>query len=77
MGKPKHTGYLVGLAHYLMAALSLVADPACWMKDRGDVLTVVTPGLVVGTVLFVVASFEQVGGESGRLLACSSTDRFD
>lgn len=59
-------GYLVGFAHYAMAALSLVADPACWEEDgRGQPFTA-TPALVVGVALFVGASIEQVR-EIGRV----------
>ena len=53
-------GYLVGFAHYAMAALSLVADPACWQEEQKEQQPRVTIGLVAGTVLFVVASIEQV-----------------
>jgi hypothetical protein len=60
------SGYLVGFAHYIMAALSLVADPACWEEAAEERQpgkpphAGVTMGIVVGSVLFVVASIEQV-----------------
>lgn len=62
-----NAGYLVGFAHYAMAALTLVADPACWEEDeerrqqQGAGASQATIGLVVGVALFVGASIEQVG----------------
>lgn len=60
---PPTAGYLVGFAHYVMAALSLVGDPACWddhephKRQRQPGVTV---GVVGGVALFVAASIEQV-----------------
>lgn len=63
-----NVGYLVGFAHYAMAALTLVADPACWeggeerrQQQQGAGASRATTGLVVGVALFVGASIEQVG----------------